>query len=159
MRLAKSCLTPGRAFESHPSCHRLWHLHLCSFIMATRLRPVSLGTFNIPLKLLPDNYFICRSRRAANAARWSGDPASWADTWWRSCWSGATLSLCLTSGRATSCQASPFTKETSATSRWDHDLRHSRLCGVQGTGSSKLLVFFVIHMPTWIGKKELTMKK
>lgn len=61
---------------------------------------------------------LCVSYRVINGVQWSGGLVSWADTWWRNCWIEATLFLCLTSVRATSCLASPSTRETSATNRW-----------------------------------------
>ena len=39
------------------------------------------------------------------------------DTWWRSCWTEATLCPCSTSARATSCPGSPSTRETCVTRR------------------------------------------
>lgn len=102
--------------------------------MATRVRPVSLNRSD-GAPLLQSGCLIswlwitelCLSCRVINGVPSSGGLVSWADTWWRSCWIEATPFRCSTSVRATSCPVSPFTRETSATSRWDCDDHGDRL--------------------------------
>lgn len=118
---------------------RSWHflspVGLFSFIMATRVRPVSLNRRDgaaLPQSCCLITWKIwitelCLTRRVINGVPSSGGLVSWADTWWRSCWIEATPFLFSTSVRATSCLVSPFTREISATSRWDCDHHGDRL--------------------------------